>query len=122
MRRSLFDRVVAITVGRLSESMAADTRRLVLRPLLDPLLSFWEPRDTRERAGATSSDAIVAPTDGSASGHVGHEIASEEQIGRCLEDLEKLLTAAPPPPALLQSLSAMGLTVALFRLHCCCTA
>lgn len=50
----------------------------------------------------------------------GTAVASEEALGRCLEDLEKLLTAAPAPPALLRLLSGMGVTVPLFRLHCFC--
>lgn len=46
------------------------------------------------------------------------ELASEEAVGRCVEDLEKILTAAPPPGALLRLLSDIGVTVPLFRLYC----
>lgn len=45
---------------------------------------------------------------------------SEEALGRCLEDLEKILTAALAPPTLLRLLSDMGVTVPLFRMHCFC--
>lgn len=48
------------------------------------------------------------------------ELASEEAVGRCVEDLEKLLTAAPAPPALMGLLSDVRIAVPLFRLHCFC--
>lgn len=48
------------------------------------------------------------------------EIASEEALGRCVEDLEKLLTAAPARPALLGLLSEMRILVPVFRLYCFC--
>ncbi|CAM9122010.1 unnamed protein product [Laminaria digitata] len=167
-------------VGRLSESMPRDTGRLVLFPLLRPLLLFWGPNGKRgppratgprsaasrtvparaEGRGATrlSPVAVVgeataaaasaaaergaaagaAVGGGAGAGRAGGEggvvgsgergavegegaaEASEEALGRCLEDLEKLLTAAPAPPALLRLLSGMGVTVPLFRLHCFC--
>lgn len=47
-------------------------------------------------------------------------MSSEEALERCLENLEKLLTAAPAPAALLGLLSGMDVTVPLFRLHCFC--
>lgn len=53
-------------------------------------------------------------------GEAATEIASEEAVGRCVEDVEKLLFAAPAPPALMRLLSDMGVAVPLFRLHCFC--
>lgn len=58
---------------------------------------------------------------GRSSSTIGGDVLSEEEaLGRCLEDLEKLLTAAPAPSALLGLLSSMGVAVPLFRLHCFC--
>lgn len=156
--------------------MPADTRRLILFPLLRPLLRFWGPRgkqpahlrpssrssaaakksgppptrkknekrrlvsppvlvtdraparDTEGLGGA--SHAADAPREEVELGGVGGGgssvaaddiVSSEEMLGRCLEDLEKLLTAAPAPPALLSLLSEMGVSVPLFRLHCFCS-
>lgn len=164
-------------VGRLSESMPRETARLVLFPLLRPLLLFWGPRGKRgpPRVGPRSTASRTPPAHaalnkggeatslsplaavggtrvaeaerdtspaaavgrgaggaGSGEGGVvrsgevgvvegeGAAVASEEALGGCLEDLEKLLTAAPAPPALLRLLSSMGVTVPLFRLHCFC--
>lgn len=61
---------------------------------------------------------------GGGGGGVGGDdiVSSEEALERCLEDLEKLLTAAPAPATLLGLLSGMGVAVPVFRLHCFCTA
>lgn len=179
-------------IGRLSESMPADTRRLILYPLLRPLLLFWGPRGRQQPSSSsrpspstssspssslsslsgkasppcTSKKAIqmrkpssnpppttaaaaeaaagagaAAPgaaargkadnggdgrgdgSGGGGGGGIGRDdvVSSEERLDRCLEDLEKLLTAAPAPAALLGLLSRMGVAVPLFRLHCFCT-
>lgn len=90
-------------------------------------------------AGATAEGHVPIPAngekcsegnDGSIGGGVsgvgggweaqGGDISSEEALGRGLEDLEKLLTAAPAPPPLLRLLSGLGVMVPLFRLHCFC--
>ncbi|CAM9321573.1 unnamed protein product [Ectocarpus fasciculatus] len=163
-QRAIVTRVVAMIVGRLSESMPGDTRRLILLPLLRPLLLFWGPRAgqrqgavsrspaaaaaaakghpitttrtskprgsasppvarRRGSASATTGSAAAAGGKGSGGGGVQGDdiVSSEESLERCLEDLEKLLTAAPAPAALLGLLSGMGVTVPLFRLHCFCT-
>lgn len=165
-------------IGRLSESMPADTRRLILYPLLRPLLLFWGPKGRQQpscsslpsaAAAAASKNnppsntnkkspsrkpssspppvpaeeaaaaiagrrgagtAAVAAARGGANrggssvgSGIGRDeiVSSEERLDRCLEDLEKLLTAAPAPAALLGLLSQMGVAVPLFRLHCFCT-
>ncbi|CAM9364720.1 unnamed protein product [Ectocarpus sp. 4 AP-2014] len=173
-QRAIVTRVVAMIVGRLSESMPGETRRLILLPLLRPLLLFWGPTAAGQRQGAGSrspaaaakrhtttstrtgkpggsasrpvgtrgaaasattgraSTATVAAAAAAAAGGKGgggggggvrgdDVVSSEEALERCLEDLEKLLTAALAPAALLGLLSGMGVTVPLFRLHCLCT-
>ncbi|CAN0475245.1 unnamed protein product, partial [Ectocarpus sp. 8 AP-2014] len=167
-QRAIVTRVIAMIVGRLSESMPGETRRLILLPLLRPLLLFWGPTAAGQRQGAGSRSPAAAAKrrtttttrtgkpGGSASRPVGTRgaaasatmgsasaaaaaaaaaggkgggggvrgddvVSSEEALERCLEDLEKLLTAAPAPASLLGLLSGMGVTVPLFRLHCFCT-
>ncbi|CAM9294735.1 unnamed protein product [Scytosiphon promiscuus] len=174
-QRAIVTRVMVMIIGRLSESMPAETRRLILFPLLRPLLLFWGPRGklhaplrpssrsslaaksgpssatkskerlrpvspsalaaagvpaSNEGVGGVASPAAGGPreeADRGGDGGIGGSsvaaddiVSSEEMLGRCLEDLEKLLTAAPAPPALLRELSAMGVPVPLFRLHCFC--
>ncbi|CAM9440147.1 unnamed protein product [Ectocarpus sp. 12 AP-2014] len=168
-QRAIVTRVVAMIVGRLSELMPGETRRLILLPLLRPLLLFWGPTAagqgqaagsrspataskrhtttttrtgkpggsascpvgtrgaaasaTTKSASATAANAAAATAGekGDSGGVRGDDVvSSEEVLERCLEDLEKLLTAAPAPAALLDLLSGMGVTVPLFRLHCFC--
>ncbi|CAM9501497.1 unnamed protein product [Ectocarpus sp. 6 AP-2014] len=161
-QRAIVTRVVAMIVGRLSESMPGETRRLILVPLLRPLLLFWGPTAAGQRQGAgsrspaaaakrhtmtttrtgkpggsaippvgtrgvaasaTMGSAAAAGGKGGGGGVRGDDVvSSEEALERCLEDLEKLLTAAPAPASLLGLLSGMGVTVPLFRLHCFCAA
>lgn len=160
-------------IGKLSESMPGDTERLVLFPLLRPLLLFWGPKGRKPQAplppgsqsaavsaaetnscvpttetqtlkpngappsppvSAAAEVAATATVGGEAQGHAGTGgdsdggggvgegdiISDEEKLERCLEDLEKLLTAAPAPATLLALLSGMGVAEPLFRLHCFC--
>lgn len=145
-------------IGRLSESVPRDTRRLVLLPLLRPLLLFWGPPEGVIRSGPSphnrppqgsntasgtrkllpagagrDTPGVSGPReDGGDCGGDGRaesggvaaaaavEAEKESALGRCLEDLEKLLTAAPAPAALLRLLSGMGVAVPLFKLHCFC--
>lgn len=168
-----------MVVGRLSESMPEDTKRLILLPLLRPLTRFWGPdgvtpahpaarrhnpptkalpistSDSKTRpsnfpalqaglaaaaaaapmtaqmrrvdAGLGSESPLLNSVGVGGQGETGSEqerdsgdLASEEDIGRCVEDLEKLLTAAPAPPALMGLLSEVDVAVPLFRLHCFC--
>ncbi|CAN0240906.1 unnamed protein product [Pylaiella littoralis] len=179
-QRAIVTRVVVMIIGRLSESTSADTRRLILYPLLRPLLLFWGPTGRQEASSSSKYSSPLSPplakkrppsptnmksksrnpssspppiaaaeaaavsvagrggdgttpgaaaggeADGGGGGGGGiakDDIASsEERLDRCMEDLEKLLTAAPAPAALLGLLSRMGVTVPLFRLHCFCTS
>eukprot|EP00752_Nemacystus_decipiens_P002917 g2714.t1 len=177
-QRATVTRVIVMIVGRLSEAMPGDTRRLILFPLLRPLLRFWGPSGRQQRPSlstsrptsvaaktkgdppaADSKPIALSPTPppfssaaaaaspggaqggatavpgaareeagqggggGGGGGGVGKDdiVSSEEALERCLEDLEKLLTAAPPPATLLGLLSGMGVAVPLYRLHCFCT-
>ncbi len=170
-------RVVVMIIGKLSESMPGDTKRLVLFPLLRPLLLFWGPEGRKPQtplppgsqsaaaaAAAAATEANSAPptkgtqilkpnaappspavsaaaevaaaatVGGEAQGQAGaggggdggggvgerNILSDEEKLERCLEDLEKLLTAAPAPAPLLALLSGMGVAEPLFRLHCFC--
>lgn len=133
-------------VGRLSESIPRDTRRLILFPLLRPLLLFWGPKGvvrpgpsqrrppqgsntesgTRTLPAEAERDTKGVPGPGAdRNGEAESSVAASEKenaLGRCLEDLEKLLTAAPAPAPLLRLLSGMGVAVPLFKLHCFCKA
>ena len=157
-------RVIVMIIGRLSESMPGDTSRLILFPLLRPVLLFWGPKgrqqasrlsasrpavaaaETKNSPPKASSEPVVpasapppvapaaaassggaqgdatVPGGGGGGGGIGEDeiVSSEEALERCLEDLEKLLTAAPAPATLLGLLSGMGVAVPLFRLHCFC--
>lgn len=131
-------------VGRLSESVPRDTRRLILSPLLRPLLLFWGPKGvirpgpsphrppqgdntgsgTRmlpAEAGRDTKGVSGPGVDGNGEAESSAAASEKESaLSRCLEDLEKLLTAAPAPAALLRLLSDMGVAVPLFKLHCFC--
>lgn len=131
-------------IGRLSESVPRDTKRLILSPLLQPLLLFWGPKGVVRpgppphrppQGGNTESGTRTLPaeagrdtkglsgpgTDGTGEAESSVEASEKESaLGRCLEDLEKLLTAAPASAALLRLLSVMGVAVPLFKLHCFC--
>ncbi|CAM9425820.1 unnamed protein product, partial [Choristocarpus tenellus] len=126
-QRITITRVVVVIIGRFAESMPQNTMDLILLPLLQPLMVFWgpmglPPTDPRPSEGRQQDmSTVISSFPGAHSGEEGWtEVVEEATLGRCLEDLEKLLTAAPPPPSMLGLFSRMRVTVPLFCLYCFC--
>lgn len=100
-QRPVLLKLAALVVGRLCEKMGNETRRMVLRPLLDALV-----RTPRRRAA-----------EGQPAGAEEVVVSSEEEVSCALVDLEALLFSTPPRPALLHQLANPGLVRALLRFY-----
>lgn len=95
-------RLASLVVTRLCEKMPHDTRRRVLRPLLDALV--------RTRPPSTPSHPTLVAEEGVV-------LSREEEVSLALVDLEGLLFSFPPRPALLESLANTTLLRSLLRLY-----
>ena len=86
------DRLLALVIGRLCQSMPKETRDLLLFPLLlQPLLRQQIPP-------------------------LGGQEWKEEEVGQALDDLHVILTAAPVLPALVECLAVPELVNPLLEL------